>query len=106
VNQAPLHREMRLRDPDGYVGRDREPRRQVDATMTLRAPASRGERGSEGQPAIAELRSMQGKLGCRDVQSGNAVFGTKVGATQLTIAVEKVLEALPWLRMRRPTTTP
>lgn len=45
---------------------------------------------------MAELRAMLTKLGCTDVetyvQSGNAVFGTKLSAAALTKAIEVALE--------------
>jgi uncharacterized protein (DUF1697 family) len=61
--------------------------------------------GSKNSLPMAELRTMLTKLGCTDVetyvQSGNAVFGTKLGAAALTKAIEEALEAY----MRRPIAT-
>lgn len=54
---------------------------------------------------MAELSAMLGALGCTDVrtyvQSGNAVFGTKLPAAQLTTAIERALAAY----MGRPIPT-
>jgi len=61
--------------------------------------------GTKNSLPMAELRAMLGKIGCSDVetyvQSGNAVFGTKLGAAALTKAVEAALER----RMGRPIAT-
>jgi uncharacterized protein (DUF1697 family) len=61
--------------------------------------------GTKNSLPMAELRSMLTKLGCSDVQtyvqSGNAVFGTKLGATALTSAIEHALERY----MGRPIAT-
>ncbi len=52
--------------------------------------------GTKNSLPMAELRAMLTKIGCTDVQtyvqSGNAVFGTKLGATELTKAIEGALE--------------
>ncbi len=54
---------------------------------------------------MAELRAMLARLGCTDVrtyvQSGNAVFGTTLGAAALTKAIEGALERY----MGRPIAT-
>src|SRR5579864_6820145 len=51
--------------------------------------------GTKNSLPMAELRSMLEKIGCTDVktyvQSGNAVFDTKLGAAALTNAIEKAL---------------
>jgi uncharacterized protein (DUF1697 family) len=61
--------------------------------------------GTKNSLPMADLRAMLTKLGCADVQtyvqSGNAVFGTKLGAPALTAAVEKALERY----MGRPIAT-
>jgi uncharacterized protein (DUF1697 family) len=61
--------------------------------------------GTKNSLPMAELRSMLLEVGCRDVQtyvqSGNAVFGTKLGTTGLTKAIEHALERY----MGRPITT-
>ena len=61
--------------------------------------------GTKNSLPMAELRAMLVKIGCTDVQtyvqSGNAVFGTKLGAAQLTKAIEKALERY----MGRPIAT-
>jgi uncharacterized protein (DUF1697 family) len=54
---------------------------------------------------MAELRAMLEKIGCVGVetyvQSGNAVFGTKLGAAAFTEAIERAIE----LYMGRPVST-
>lgn len=61
--------------------------------------------GTKNSLPMAELRAMLAKLGCTDVktyvQSGNAVFGTKLGAAALTKAIEGALERY----MGRPIAT-
>src|SRR5262249_36498243 len=61
--------------------------------------------GTKNSLPMAELRTMLEKIGCAEVetyvQSGNAVFGTKLGAAVLTKAIEKVLERY----MGRPIAT-
>ena len=61
--------------------------------------------GTKNSLPMVELRSMLLKIGCSDVQtyvqSGNAVFGTELGATELTKAIESVLER----SMGRPIAT-
>jgi uncharacterized protein (DUF1697 family) len=61
--------------------------------------------GTKNSLPMAELRTMLLKVGCGDVQtyvqSGNAVFGTKLGATELTKAIERSLERY----MGRPIAT-
>jgi uncharacterized protein (DUF1697 family) len=61
--------------------------------------------GKKNSLPMAELRAMLAKLGCTDVQtyvqSGNAVFGTKLGEVALTKAIEHQLEAY----MGRPIAT-
>jgi uncharacterized protein (DUF1697 family) len=61
--------------------------------------------GTKNSLPMAELRSMLMKVGCGDVrtyvQSGNAVFNTKLGTTELTKAVEGALESY----MGRPIAT-
>lgn len=51
--------------------------------------------GTKNSLPMAELRAMLTKIGCGDVktyvQSGNAVFGTKLGAAALTKAIEGAL---------------
>jgi uncharacterized protein (DUF1697 family) len=51
--------------------------------------------GAKNSLPMAELRSMLTKLGCAGVrtyiQSGNAVFATKLGAAALTKAIEEAL---------------
>ncbi len=48
--------------------------------------------GTKNSLPMAELRAVLTKIGCTDVrtyvQSGNAVFGTKLGAAELTKAIE------------------
>ena len=57
------------------------------------------------KPSAAELRAMLTKIECNDVQtyvqSGNAVFGTKLSEAALTKAIEHALEAY----MGRPIAT-
>jgi uncharacterized protein (DUF1697 family) len=52
--------------------------------------------GTKNSLPMAELRAMLEKLGCTDVQtyvqSGNAVFGTKLGEAALTKGIEQALE--------------
>jgi uncharacterized protein (DUF1697 family) len=61
--------------------------------------------GTKNSLPMAELRAMLGKLGCADVrtyvQSGNAVFATKLAAGALTKAIERELERT----MGRPIAT-
>lgn len=61
--------------------------------------------GRKNSLPMAELRAMLAKLGCTDVktyvQSGNAVFGAKLGKAALTKAVEHALEEY----MGRPIAT-
>src|SRR5262245_49992156 len=53
--------------------------------------------GAKNILPMAELRGMLTKIGCADVQtyvqSGNAVFGTTLGAAELTAGIERALEA-------------
>lgn len=52
--------------------------------------------GKKNSLPMAELRAILAKLGCTDVQtfvkSGNAVFGTKLGRSAPTKAIEHQLE--------------
>lgn len=61
--------------------------------------------GTKNSLPMAELRAMLTKIGCSDVQtyvqSGNAVFDTKLGEAALTKAIEHALEAY----MGRPIAT-
>ena len=61
--------------------------------------------GTKNSLPMAELRAILTKLGCVEVQtyvqSGNAVFGTRLGAAELTAAVEEALERY----MGRPIVT-
>ena len=61
--------------------------------------------GTKNSLPMVELRSMLTKLGCTGlktyVQSGNAVFATKLGASSLTTAIEDALERY----MGRPIAT-
>jgi uncharacterized protein (DUF1697 family) len=61
--------------------------------------------GTKNSLPMAELRSMLEKVGCADVktyvQSGNAVFETKLGKSVLTKAIEEALERY----MGRPIST-
>ncbi len=61
--------------------------------------------GTKNSLPMVELRAMLTKSGCTDVQtyvqSGNAVFGTKLGAAELTKAIEEALERY----MGRPIAT-
>ena len=61
--------------------------------------------GTQNSLPMANLRSMLTKLGCTDVQtyvqSGNAVFETKLGSSALTKGIEKALEGY----MGRPIAT-
>lgn len=61
--------------------------------------------GTKNSLPMAELRAMLTKFGCVGVstyvQSGNAVFGTKLGAAALTKAVESALDRY----MGRPIAT-
>jgi len=61
--------------------------------------------GTKNSLPMAELRAMLTKVGCTDVQtyvqSGNAVFGTKLARSTLTRAIERALEAY----MGRPIAT-
>ena len=61
--------------------------------------------GTKNSLPMAELRAMLEKVGCTDVktyvQSGNAVFSTKLKAAELTSAIEAALERY----MKRPIAT-
>src|SRR5579864_2579178 len=61
--------------------------------------------GTKNSLPMAELRAILTKIGCTDVrtyvQSGNAVFGTKLGAEQVTRAIEEALDR----SMGRPIAT-
>jgi uncharacterized protein (DUF1697 family) len=61
--------------------------------------------GAANSLPMAELRAMLTKLGCREVQtyvqSGNAVFATKLAEAALTKAIEHALQAY----MGRPIAT-
>jgi uncharacterized protein (DUF1697 family) len=61
--------------------------------------------GTKNSLPMAELRAMLETIGCKDVrtyvQSGNAVFGTKLGEDPLTQAIEEALDAY----MGRPIAT-
>jgi len=61
--------------------------------------------GTKNSLPMAELRAMLNKIGCTDVrtyvQSGNAVFGTKLETAELTKAIEGALERY----MGRPIVT-
>jgi len=61
--------------------------------------------GRKNSLPMAELRSMLAGIGCADVrtyvQSGNAVFGTTLGAAELTRSIEAALQRY----MRRPIAT-
>ena len=61
--------------------------------------------GRNNSLPMAELRAMLAKIGCTGVQtyvqSGNAVFGTKLGTAELTRAIERTLDAF----MGRPIAT-
>jgi uncharacterized protein (DUF1697 family) len=61
--------------------------------------------GAKNSLPMAELRAMLEKIGCADVQtyvqSGNAVFGTKLGAAEFTRSIEKAIERY----MGRPVAT-
>jgi uncharacterized protein (DUF1697 family) len=61
--------------------------------------------GTKNSLPMAELRAMLTKIGCTDVstyvQSGNAVFGTRLSAADLTMAIEAALERY----MGRPIAT-
>src|SRR5262249_51887413 len=61
--------------------------------------------GAKNTLPMAELRAMLSKLGCADVQtyvqSGNAVFATKLDAAALTKSIEEALERY----MGRPIAT-
>lgn len=61
--------------------------------------------GAKNSLPMAELRAMLTRVGCTEVQtyvqSGNAVFGTKLGAHALTKRVEEALEEY----MGRPIAT-
>ena len=52
--------------------------------------------GAKNSLPMAELRTMLEKIGCTDVrtyvQSGNAVFGTRLTGAKLTTAIEAALE--------------
>jgi uncharacterized protein (DUF1697 family) len=61
--------------------------------------------GRKNSLPMAELRSMLAGIGCADVrtyvQSGNAAFGTKLGAAELTRSIEDALQRY----MGRPIAT-
>lgn len=61
--------------------------------------------GTKNSLPMAELRAMLTKIGCTDVQtyvqSGNAVLGTKLGASELAKAIAEALERF----MGRPIAT-
>jgi uncharacterized protein (DUF1697 family) len=61
--------------------------------------------GAKNSLPMAELRTMLEKIGCADVQtyvqSGNAVFATKLGTAEFTKSIEKAIE----LYMGRPVAT-
>ncbi|MGH7269383.1 MAG: DUF1697 domain-containing protein [Polyangiaceae bacterium] len=61
--------------------------------------------GTKNSLPMAELRAMLTKIGCTDVQtyvqSGNAVFATKLAEAALTKGIERALEAY----MGRPIAT-
>jgi uncharacterized protein (DUF1697 family) len=61
--------------------------------------------GTKNSLPMADLRAMLEKIGCTDVrtyvQSGNAVFGTRRSAAELTKAIEAALER----SMGRPIAT-
>ncbi len=61
--------------------------------------------GTKNSLPMTDLRAMLTMIGCTDVQtyvqSGNAVFGTKLGAAELTRAIEEALERY----MGRPIAT-
>jgi uncharacterized protein (DUF1697 family) len=61
--------------------------------------------GTKNSLPMADLRAMLEKIGCGDVrtyvQSGNAVLGTKLSPSRLTVAVEAELERY----MGRPVAT-
>jgi len=61
--------------------------------------------GTKNSLPMTELRKMLEKVGCTDVktyvQSGNAVFATKLGEAALTTAIEHAIEAY----MGRPIAT-
>jgi uncharacterized protein (DUF1697 family) len=74
--------------------------------MTCYALLLRGVNvGTKNSLPMAELRAMLTKIGCTDVQtyvqSGNAVFGTKLSKAALTKAIEQALAAY----MGRPIAT-
>ncbi len=74
--------------------------------MTCYALLLRGVNvGTKNSLPMAELRAMLTKIGCTNVQtyvqSGNAVFGTKLSESALTKAIEHALEAY----MGRPIAT-
>jgi uncharacterized protein (DUF1697 family) len=76
------------------------------STITRYAVLLRGVNvGARNSLPMAELRAMLGKLGCSDVktyvQSGNAVFGTRLPAAELSQAIEGALERF----MGRPVVT-
>ncbi len=76
------------------------------ALMTRCALLLRGVNvGTKNSLPMAELRAILVKIGCTDVQtyvqSGNAVFGTKLSEAALTKAIEHALEAY----MGRPIAT-
>lgn len=77
-----------------------------DTPITRYALLLRGVNvGTKNSLPMAELRAMLTTLGCTEpqtyVQSGNAVFGTKLGAAALTKGIEAALERF----MGRPIAT-
>lgn len=84
----------------------RPPRSKPQGQSTRYALLLRGVNvGTKNSLPMAELRPMLTKIGCTDVktyvQSGNAVFGTKLSEAALTKAIEHALEAY----MGRPIAT-
>ncbi|MGD0837939.1 MAG: DUF1697 domain-containing protein, partial [Polyangia bacterium] len=61
--------------------------------------------GTKNSLPMAALRAMLAELGCSDVetyvQSGNAVFGTKLSESEITRVIEHALEA----HLGRPVAT-
>jgi uncharacterized protein (DUF1697 family) len=77
-------------------GTRRGRRSRRDDTPTRYALLLRGVNvGTKNSLPMADLRAMLAKIGCTDVQtyvqSGNAVFGTTLGAAELTSAIEEAL---------------
>src|SRR3954468_22857496 len=93
---------MRIQIPEASHGRSARNKTE----MTCYALLLRGVNvGTKNSLPMAELRAMLTKIGCTDVQtyvqSGNAVFGTKLSESALTNAIEHALEAY----MGRPIAT-